>query len=153
MKENVLTADFTHKTKVTVRFHEVDMLGVCNNAVYINFFEHARLEYLRDLGLIPKDGLFSDNLFYMVRNEINYLAHARYNDELYVYSRITYIKNSSYGFDHMVTLASTGKVLAEGKGVVVQVSPKEEKPVPLSDFFRQTVTAYEKHVELKGKET
>ncbi len=152
MKEELKTAQFTHKTPVTVRFHEVDMLGVCNNAVYINFFEHARLQYLRDLGLIPKDGLFSDNLFYMVRNEIDYKAHAKYNDELYIYSRISYIKNSSYGFDHLVTLASTGKILAEGKGVVVQVSPVEEKPVPLSPFFRETVTAFEKHVELIGKE-
>ena len=36
------TKDFTHKTTIKVRFHEVDMLGVCNNAVYINYFEHAR---------------------------------------------------------------------------------------------------------------
>ncbi|MBA4309332.1 MAG: hypothetical protein C0425_03225 [Chlorobiaceae bacterium] len=65
--------DFKHKINVTIRFHEVDMLGVCNNAVYINYFEHARLQYIKDIGLMPKDGIFSDGqIYFMVRNEINY---------------------------------------------------------------------------------
>ena len=60
--------DFTHKTTVKVRFHEVDMLGVCNNAVYINYFEQARLQYVKDLGLVPEKGLFTDgSLFFIVR--------------------------------------------------------------------------------------
>jgi acyl-CoA thioesterase FadM len=52
--------DFNHKTVVKVRFHEVDMLGVCNNAVFINYFEHARLEYVKAAGLIPPGRIFSD---------------------------------------------------------------------------------------------
>ena len=59
--------EFKHKYTVTVRFHEVDMLGVCNNAVYINFFESARLEYIKAAGLMPEKGIFSDgNIFFMV---------------------------------------------------------------------------------------
>jgi acyl-CoA thioester hydrolase len=86
-----------------VRFHEVDMLGVCNNAVYINYFEQARLDYIKALGLVPKGGLFSDGrLFFISENEINYKSHARFDDELEVYSRISYIRNSSFGFDHLV---------------------------------------------------
>ena len=80
--------DFIHKITIKVRFHEVDMLGVCNNAVYINFFEHARLEYVKEAGLIPEGGIFSDGrLFFMVRNEINYRGHSFYDDELEVYSK------------------------------------------------------------------
>ncbi|MCS7053018.1 MAG: acyl-CoA thioesterase, partial [Ignavibacterium sp.] len=114
--------DFNHKTNVKVRFHEVDMLGVCNNAVYINYFEHARLEYVKSAGLIPPGGIFSDGkLFFMVRNEINYRDHAYYDDELEIYSRISYIKNSSFGFDHLVVKKKTAQIIADGKGVVVYV--------------------------------
>src|SRR5512146_2498740 len=116
---------FKHKITVTVRFNEVDMLGVCNNAVYINYFEHARLQYIRAAGLMPEGGIFSDGrLFFMVRNEINYRGHARYDDELNVYTRISYIKNSSYGFEHIIENSGTKEIIVDGSGVVVMVDPK-----------------------------
>lgn len=119
--------DFNHKTTVTVRFHEVDMLGVCNNAVYINYFEHARLEYVKAAGLIPKGGIFSDGkLFFMVRNEINYRDHAFYDDELEIYSRISYIKNSSFGFDHLIVKRKPDKSLSMVKVLWSMLILKQE---------------------------
>lgn len=141
--------DFNHKTTVTVRFHEVDMLGVCNNAVYINYFEHARLEYVKSAGLIPSGGIFSDGkLFFMVRNEINYRDHAYYDDELEIYSRISYIKNSSFGFDHLVVKKKTAQIIADGKGVVVYVDPKTKKSTPLSDDFIEKVKKIDPNVKI-----
>lgn len=141
--------DFNHKTTVTVRFHEVDMLGVCNNAVYINYFEHARLEYVKAAGLIPKGGIFSDGkLFFMVRNEINYRDHAFYDDELEIYSRISYIKNSSFGFDHLIVKKKTGQIIVDGKGVVVYVDPKTRKSTSLPEYFIEKVKVIDPDVQL-----
>ncbi|AFH49961.1 Putative thioesterase [Ignavibacterium album JCM 16511] len=141
--------DFNHKTTVTVRFHEVDMLGVCNNAVYINYFEHARLEYVKAAGLIPLGGIFSDGkLFFMVRNEINYRDHAFYDDELEIYSRISYIKNSSFGFDHLIIKRKTGQIIVDGKGVVVYVDPKTKKSTALPESFIDKVKSIDPDVQL-----
>ena len=147
---DVLTQkDFIHKYTVTIRFHEVDMLGVCNNAVYINYFETARLEYIKAAGLIPKDGIFSDGkIFFMVRNEINYLDHAYYDDVLDVYSRISYIKNSSFGYDHLIVKQKSGKEIVNGKGVVVYVDPKTRKSTPLPESFIETVKKFEPSVNI-----
>jgi acyl-CoA thioester hydrolase len=141
--------DFNHKTTVTVRFHEVDMLGVCNNAVYINYFEHARLEYVKAAGLIPTGGIFSDGkLFFMVRNEINYRDHAFYDDELEVYSKISYIKNSSFGFDHLIVKKKNGQIIVDGKGVVVYVDPKTRKSASLPDDFIAKVKRIDPDVKI-----
>ncbi|MFN3873292.1 MAG: acyl-CoA thioesterase [Ignavibacterium sp.] len=140
---------FNHKTIVTVRFHEVDMLGVCNNAVYINYFEHARLEYVKAAGLIPQGGIFSDGkLFFMVRNEINYRDHAFYDDELEVYSRVSYIKNSSFGFDHLIVKKKSGQIIVDGKGVVVYVDPKTRKSTSLPDDFIAKVKRIDPDVKI-----
>ena len=89
-------------------------------------FEHARLEYVKEAGLMPEGGIFSDGrLFFMVRNEINYLGHSFYDDELDVYSRVSYIKNSSFGYDHLIVKKKTGEVIVDGKGVVVLLIPKQ----------------------------
>lgn len=142
-------SDFKHKITITVRFHEVDMLGVCNNAVYISYFETARLEYIKAAGLLPEKGIFSDGkLFFMVRNEINYKYHAYYDDELEVYTRISYVKNSSFGFEHLIIKRKTGKIIVDGKGVIVHVHPKTRKSVPLEVDFIDKIKIFEPGVEI-----
>ena len=149
MNEQLNPKDFIHKYTVTVRFHEVDMLGVCNNAVYINFFETARLEYIKTAGLMPEKGIFSDGkIFFMVRNEINYRSYAYYDDVLEVYSRISYIKNSSFGYDHLIVKQKTGEVIVDGKGVVVYVDPKTRKSTSLPESFIEKVKAFEPSVKI-----
>lgn len=142
-------SDFKHKITVVVRFHEVDMLGVCNNAVYINFFETARLDYIKAAGLMPEKGIFSDGrLFFMVRNEINYRDHSYYDDELEVYTKISYIKNSSFGFDHVIVKKKSGKVIVDGKGVIVHVDPKTRKSINLETEFIEKIKRFEPSVVL-----
>jgi len=150
MTDSLTPSNFKHKYTVTVRFHEVDMLGVCNNAVYINFFETARLEYIKAAGLMPEKGIFSDgNIYFMVRNEINYLDHTYYDDVLDVFSKISFIKNSSFGYDHLIIKQKTGKVVVDGKGVVVFVDPKTRKSKPLPENFIEKVKAFETSVEIQ----
>jgi acyl-CoA thioester hydrolase len=137
--------NFKHQTTVTVRFHEIDMLGVCNNAVYINYFEQARLQYVKDLGLVPEKGLFTDgSLFFIVRNEINYLSHARFDDELIIFSRVSFLKNSSYGFEHIILNSKTKEIIVDGSGVIVHVDPKTRKSSPLPEKFISAIKAFEK---------
>jgi len=150
MPDSILTVkDFKHKYTLTVRFHEVDMLGVCNNAVYINFFETARLEYIKTAGLMPERGIFSDGkIFFMVRNEINYRSHAYYDDVLDVYSRISYIKNSSFGYDHLIVKQKTDEIIVDGKGVVVYVDPNTRKSIPLPESFIEKIKTFESTIKV-----
>lgn len=142
-------SEFKHKTTIRVRFHEVDMLGVCNNAVYINYFETARLEYIKAAGLMPERGIFSDGkLFFMVRNEINYRDHAFYDDELDIYTKVSFIKNSSFGFDHLIVKNPFGNIIVDGKGVIVQVDPKTRKSLALSPEFIEKIKQFEPNVEI-----
>lgn len=149
MKEVLTPESFKQVYTITVRFHEVDMLGVCNNAVYINFFETARLEYIKAAGLMPDNGIFSDGkIFFMVRNEINYRSHAYYDDVLDVYSRISYIKNSSFGYDHLIVKQKSSEIIVDGKGVVVYVDPKTRKSTSLPERFIEKVKSFEPTVKL-----
>jgi acyl-CoA thioester hydrolase len=145
-------SDYKHKIIVKVRFNEVDMLGVCNNAVYINYFEQARLDYFKNIGLIPENGLFTDGrLFYVVRNEINYLNPAKFDDELAILSRISFIKNSSFGFEHLIINTNNTLEIVNGKGVIVQVDPKTMKSIELPQSFYEEVRDFDSNVEILKK--
>ena len=140
---------FKHKITITVRFNEVDMLGVCNNSVYLVYFDEARFKYIKEVGLMPEGGWFSDGrLYFIVRNEINYFEHARFDDELNVYTRITLIRDSSLTYEHIIENAKTKKIIADGLGVLVHVDPKTRKSAPFPDMYYDIIRNYEKEVEV-----
>lgn len=153
MKPTKNKADFKHFYDVIVTFDKVDMLHIVNNAVYFNYFEQARIKYAKDLGFLPRKGISLDGTtFYMVRNEINYLRAALFEDRLRVYTRIAYIKNSSFGFEHIVENLDKGIIIAEGAGVLAHVDPVIKKSIPLPEEFYQKVLEFESRVEiLKSK--
>jgi acyl-CoA thioester hydrolase len=98
---------------------------------------------------MPEKGIFSDGrLFFMVRNEINYRDHAYYDDELEVYTKISYIKNSSFGFDHLIVKKKSRKIIVDGKGVIVHVDPKTRKSINLETELIEKIKRFEPSVEL-----
>lgn len=142
--------EFKHSISEKVKFHEVDMLGVCNNAVYFNYFEDARIKYVQDLvkKFILKDFLNGDSFFIMVRNECDYMESAHLDDELKVYTKIDYIKNSSFGFRHVVVKESIGKIIAKGGGTVVHINKNTKQSIPLPQEFYDAVKQFENEVKI-----
>lgn len=142
------TGKFRHRFSLRVQFHEVDLLGVCNNAVYFNYFETARIEYLRAIGQYRDIAdMQSREKFYLIaHNDCDYMEPAFFDDELTVYTRIKLIKNSSFTYEHIVESLKTGRVIAHGHGVLVHIDRNSRKSIPLSEEFYKAVLNY----ELKG---
>lgn len=143
-------SNYKHKIVEVVRFHEVDILGVCNNAVYFNYFEDARIKYLQDIkkNFMLKEFLEGNSFFIMVHNESDYLESAHLDDELNIYTRIDFIKNSSFGFRHLVENNNSQKVIARGGGVVVHINRITKKSIPIPQELYEAVQKFEKHVEI-----
>ena len=139
MRKEVDISLFKHIIKENVKFHEVDMMHVVNNAVYLNYFEDARVKYLQDLKLNYElsNIMKGDSFFIMARNEIDYLHPATFDDELNVYTKIEWIKNTSFGFKHVIKNEITDQVIAIGSGIMVHIklSTKEKQQLP-SNFIR-----------------
>ena len=144
------TSNYNHKIIEQVRFHEVDILGVCNNAVYFNYFEDARIKYVQDLkkNFKMKELLEGTSFFIMVHNEIDYLESAHLDDELYIHTRIEFIKNSSFGFRHLVEKIADGKIIAKGGGVVVHINRETKQKMPLPQEFYDAVKKFDSGVKI-----
>ncbi len=145
-----MNEEFRHIIKEEVKFHEVDLMGVVNNAVYFNYFEDGRVAYVKDLkkryGL--KILLEGNSFFIMARNECNYIIPAEFEDKLEIRTKIDFVKNTSFGFIHKVINTTTGKTIAEGAGVVVHIDIMTKKKAPLPEEFYNAVKDYEKDVKI-----
>ena len=141
--------NFKHIYKLKVRLYEVDILQIVNNAVYFNYFEQARIQYAMDAGLLLVENIFSEeSLYYMVHNEINYFKPSFFDDELNIYTRISHIKHSSFGFEHIVENSKSKKIITEGGGVSVHVNPVTKKSSPISNKVIEKVKSFEPSVKI-----
>jgi len=76
-----------HTTSITVRGYELDSYGHVNNAVYLQYLEHARWVFIKDLGIL--DDLNAEELLLVViETNKRYLKEANLFDELIIESAV-----------------------------------------------------------------
>lgn len=113
--------------EMAVRDYECDMQGVVNNAVYQNYLEHARHEFLKaegiDFAVLTRAGI---NLV-VVRAEIDYKGSLTSGDAFVVHTRLEQVSRLKFAFHQRIVRASDGKemlaALITGTGVNAQGRP------------------------------
>lgn len=67
-----------------MRTYECDSYGHVNNAVYVNFLEFGRMEFLRGINFDYKGFLEAGYFLYISHIDVYYKASAHLDDELFV---------------------------------------------------------------------
>lgn len=136
---------FKHKVQVRVRTWEVDWQGIVHNSYYLRYMEIGRLEYRRVYGYdLSPDGTFNDGLkVFVVHNSVDYHSTATLDDVLDVYTRVSWIKNSSFCFEHVIVKHKDNTILSTGKGILVNVDFTTHRPIPLPQKFVDEIKQYE----------
>lgn len=81
-------ADSVHRFPVRIYFEDTDFSGHVYHAAYLKFFERARTEYLRALGVHHHELVREGLAFAVSRLEIDYLRPARIDDLLVAETRV-----------------------------------------------------------------
>lgn len=141
-------SEFKYKIIEEVKFHEVDLMGVVNNAVYFSYFEDGRIKYLQNLKTTYKlkEILEGNSFFIMAHNYCNYLEPGKFDEVLNIYTKIDTIKNTSFTIKHIVENNSNKKIIAEGGGVMVHIDFCSKQKMPLPQEFYDAVQDFEKDV-------
>lgn len=137
-------SQFKYSTRLAVRSYEVDWQGIVHNAIYLQYFEHGRLEYLRHIGVVVDTGAaIQDARVVIARNELNYYSPARFGDELEVFSRVALFGRTSFTFEGFISEIGSGRAIADNICVHVWVNPASGKPIEVPEAFRGLVGAFE----------
>jgi acyl-CoA thioester hydrolase len=134
---------FKFSASTRVGFSDTDAQGVVYYGRYNPYFDLARVEYLRLLGLLHRQ---AGGDFVMRANDVEYFAPARFDDELEIYARVSRIGRTSVTFEFAAYKIPDPEdtLLVTAHQTLVYVDLEERKAIPVPDDYRAKV------VELEG---
>ena len=118
------------KHRMTVRDYECDMQGVVNNAVYQNYLEHARHEFLKTRGLdfarLTADGI----IVVVVRAEIDFLRSLRSGDAFEVSVAPVRESKIRLAFEQTIVHAETAEMMLRARVITTAVNERGRPYLP-----------------------
>jgi acyl-CoA thioester hydrolase len=130
--------DFRHRTRVEVRFRDIDAFGHVNNAVVSSYVEQARVRYLvevLDVDPVGRMPLILANI------NIDYLSPIFFNDPVEIGSRVDWVGKTSIAMSHLLKAAE--RELARTTSVLVAYDYEQARPMPVPDDWREAFAAHE----------
>jgi acyl-CoA thioester hydrolase len=138
---------FKYSARTRVGFSDTDAQGIVYYGRYNPYFDLARVEYLRSLGLLRYGG---GGDFVMRANDVEYFAPARFDDLLEVFVRVERIGTTSITYDHAAyRVGEDGEsdtLMATAKATLVCIDLGERRPVPVPAAFRHRIGRFEEAV-------
>jgi acyl-CoA thioester hydrolase len=134
--------EFRFETEVRVRFAETDAQGIVHNAVFLVWFELARIDYLaRFRGGYP--GLRAEGIEALtIESHVRYLAPARFDDRLTIRARCGDLRGARFRFDYAVE--RDGVAVADGWTRHACVDAVTHRPTRVPDWLADEIVTAER---------
>jgi acyl-CoA thioester hydrolase len=127
---------------LSVRDYECDLQGVVNNAVYQNYLEHARHEFLKsmqiDFAALAREGT---NLV-VVRAELDYLKSLTSGDIFEVKTHLSQVSRLKFAFHQSIVIQPENVTVVKAIVTGVALNPQGRPFMP--DYLKRLST--EQHI-------
>jgi acyl-CoA thioester hydrolase len=115
------------RVPLQIRWRDLDALGHVNNAVYLTYFEQARMGYIGaiagDMALVDsRTPLPRDFQFILAEVTCHYRSPATLEDRLMVEIWVSKVGRKSFVFEYRLTDERSGRLVAEGSSTQVWYS-------------------------------
>jgi acyl-CoA thioester hydrolase len=138
-------APFRFAYRTRVGFDETDAQGIVYYGRYMPYFDRARVEYLRHLNLLTTPAGAPD--FVMRAQHVEYLAPARFDDELEVFARVRRLGHSSIVWSFEAVNVASAEHLVSAEQTLVNVDEESRRPMRIGERLRAAVSAFERELE------
>jgi acyl-CoA thioester hydrolase len=126
---------YPYSESVAVAFRDIDALGHVNNAVYLSYFEQARIGYSFRL---MNGATLNDLTFILAEANVAYLRPTYFGDQLEVGVRVSEIGTKSFVMEYGLR-NQHGEIVARGRTVQVWFDYAARCSMPVPDEFRRKV--------------
>jgi len=131
---------FKFSARTRVGFSDTDAQGIVYYGRYNPYFDLARVEYLRALGLLHRR---TGGDFVMRANDVEYFAPARFDDELEIYVRVARLGRTSVTYAFEAYKIPDDALMVTAHQTLVYVDLAERNAASVPDEYRDRVVAFE----------
>ena len=138
---------FKHKTPVQVRFADIDKMGHVNNAIFLSYFETARIKYFDEVVGERIDWTVKGMI--LAKSIVDYKKPIFQNDTLQVYSSVTKIGNKSFEISGVIVKIKNGKEEIAASSVITLVcfDYQKSETIIIPDDWKKQLLTYESYNE------
>jgi YbgC/YbaW family acyl-CoA thioester hydrolase len=134
---------FRYSVLTRVGFSDTDAQAVVYYGRYLPYFDLARTEYHRHLGLIGhRAGTAPEGEFVMRASHVEYVAPARFDDLLEIFIRLDRLGETSVRFTYAAYRVAELEVMCTATQTLVFIDGDRQK-TRIPDVFRNALTAFE----------
>jgi acyl-CoA thioester hydrolase len=136
---------FRFATDLNVRFSETDAQGVVHNAVYLVWFEIARVAYLDQFPGGYKGLVESGVDATTVEAHVRYRAPVRFADAVRIHTRVGHLRGARFRFDYALerTNGVPAEVVADGWTAHACVDARTLRPTRMPGWLAEAIAAAE----------
>ena len=128
--------------KIRVYWEDTDGGGVVYHSRYLNFFERARTEWLRSLGVHQAKLAEEENVIFAIRHmDIDFAQAARLDDELDITVHTVDAGGVRLTFKQEMTRCSDGQQVASANLTSVCLKADSFKPTRMPKWIRAKIEA------------
>jgi len=133
-----LVENFPVVVELQVLWGDEDAFVHVNNVAYLRWFETARVEFLRRVGLFetPPRGIGP----IIASVTCHYRRPLNYPDSVVVGTRMKSVGNTSFHLEQKLVSRALGEVAADAEAVRVTVDYSTGKPVRVPDAIREAIS-------------
>ena len=132
--------EFRHRTRLEVRFRDIDAFRHVNNAAFFTYIEEARIRYLCDLLEIEAVERLP---MILAAVQIDFKSPILYGQEVEIGTRVDWVGNTSFSMSHHLTASPQARVVAEAATILVAYHYETEAPMPVPDAWRSAFAGWE----------
>ncbi|MFB4166645.1 acyl-CoA thioesterase [Virgibacillus sp. JSM 102003] len=133
-------SEFSFYIPVKIRFSETDMFGHVNNVSAFIYFEEARIEFLKSVGLFQNENSNDEGVPIVADLQCDYHKQLYFNEQIWLYVKVNYIGNTSLDI-HYMALNDKNELCLTGRGRLVYIDPESGKPIQLLDSMKEKLLA------------
>lgn len=119
---------YQHRLELQVRDYECDIQGIVNNAVYQNYLEHARHQFLLSKGVDFIELSGKGIQLVVVRIELDYKLPLKPDDAFWVGSNLEKISKVKFGFNQTIYRLDDERVVLKAN-IIGTAIDNEGKPL------------------------
>ncbi len=133
--------NYSFRIDMEVRDYELDLQGIVNNSVYQNYIEHARHEYIKQLGVDFKVYAQKGINFVVIRAELDYKFSLTSGDKFWVGVKMEMEPPIKFAFFEDIYRVSDNKLILKGKiiGTALNSRGRPEIPEEVKSIFSSSI--------------